>query len=524
MTSTTHYYEANADTFFADTASLDMSSLHEKFLAALPKGGHILDAGCGSGRDAKAFASRGYAVTAFDASPALAGLAARHCGFPVEARTFAEVHEVESYDGVWCCASLLHVPIAEMADTLSRLWRALKPGGAFYLNYKLGRGERTEGGRKFTDVDEAALRSWLSGLAGSRVNDLWTADDLRPLRQDRWVNAIATKLAVSNRKLVTGGSDPFLPHLSTAISGATDIAIAVSFVKVSGLRLLLPDLIAQLRPTDGDARAPGRIRFLTSDYLDVTDPDALRLLSLLQQDGADVRIYVTADDSFHLKAYIFSTSTEGRLVSGTAFIGSSNISKQALQSGLEWNYRVAYPGDEGFLEARERFDHLFAHPRSLPLTHPWIEAYEKRRVPTLRAIAPGSDEQDPPPQPNPVQERALAALTDSREAGFRRGLVVLATGLGKTWLAAFDAERMGARRVLFVAHREEILEQAAETFVRIRRRSRVGFYTGASRDADADVLCASVQTLSRATHLERFAPQHFDYVVIDEFHHAAAAT
>jgi superfamily II DNA or RNA helicase/SAM-dependent methyltransferase len=524
MDSTTKYYEANADTFFAETASANMSSLYENFLARVPAQGHILDAGCGSGRDAKAFTSRGYTVTAFDASPALAELASRHCGFPVHARTFAEVHEVETYDGVWCCASLLHVSLADMGVALSRLWRSLKPGGTLYVSYKLGSGERIHGDRAFTDVDEPTLRSWLADLADSHVADVWLTDDVRPERQDKWVNAIATKSAVRRRKLVTGGHDPFLPHLSTAISGATDIAIAVSFVKTLGLRLLLPDLLAKLRPSDGEAIEPARIRFLTSDYLGVTDPDALRLLSLLQQEGAEVRVYVTADDSFHLKAYVFAKAKEGRLVSGTAFIGSSNISRQALQSGLEWNYRVVYPGDDGFLEAQGRFDELFAHPRTVPLTHAWIEAYEKRRIAPPRAIAPGSDEQEPPPQPNAVQERALEALAETREAGFRRGLVVLATGLGKTWLAAFDAERVGALRVLFVAHREEILEQAAETFVRIRRRARVGLYTGTSRDADADVLCASVQTLSRATHLERFSPQHFDYVVVDEFHHAAAAT
>jgi hypothetical protein len=101
---------------------------------------------------------------------------------------------------------------------------------------------------------------------------------------------------------------------------------------------------------------------------------------------------------------------------------------------------------------------------------------------------------------------------------------VLATGLGKTWLAAFDAVRMGARRILFVAHRQEILSQAAADFRAHPPSQRVGYYTGRSRDADVDVLCASVQTLGRAEHLERFAPQHFDYLVVDEFHHAAAPT
>ena len=112
----------------------------------------------------------------------------------------------------------------------------------------------------------------------------------------------------------------------------------------------------------------------------------------------------------------------------------------------------------------------------------------------------------------------------TRVNGYRRGLIVLATGLGKTWLAAFDAQQMGARKVLFVAHREEILSQAAETFLRIRPHARVGFFMGQVRDTQVDILCASVQTLGRLAHLARFAPQHFDYIVVDEFHHAAAPT
>lgn len=145
-------------------------------------------------------------------------------------------------------------------------------------------------------------------------------------------------------------------------------------------------------------------------------------------------------------------------------------------------------------------------------------------MPLPRAIAPGSLEQEPVPQPHPIQIQALDALDESRSEGYSRGLVVLATGLGKTWLAAFDADRCGARRVLFVAHREEILQQAAQTFLRIRPTAKIGFYMGQHRDVEVDVLCASVQTLSRNAHLERFSPHHFDYIVIDEFHHAAAGT
>ncbi len=523
MTGTQNYYEDEASQFFTSTVSVDLSPLYARFIERLPPGGYILDAGCGSGRDAKFFSGIGFQVHAFDASPALAELASRHCGFPVHVRTFADVDEKSVYDGIWACASLLHVPAAEMPTALARLWIALKPGGSFYCSFKLGAGERVHEGRHFTDADESTLASWLSRLPQAELASIWRTPDARPGRRDEWLNAIVVKAIAPAVKLVTGGSDPFLPHLSRAISGATDIALAVSFVKTLGLKLLLGDLHAALRPNEGDAPA-ARLRVLTSDYLGITDPDALRLLLLLQQEGADVRVFVTQNDSFHLKAYLFARHAEGGAVQGTAFIGSSNISSQALQSGLEWNYRVTYPSDEGFNEAWTRFEELFKHPSTNRLTDAWIEDYERRRIPPPRLVSPGSDEQEPPPIPTQIQNNALEALARTREEGFQRGLVVLATGLGKTWLAAFDVARIGARRVLFVAHREEILRQAAQTFVRIRGGMRIGYYTGTRRDVEADVLCASVQTLARAAHLSKFKPQHFDYIVVDEFHHAEART
>jgi superfamily II DNA or RNA helicase/HKD family nuclease len=520
----TIFYAQNAQAFFDTTAGVDMSALYQKFLSRLPVGSCLLDAGCGSGRDAKAFLGMGYRVTAFDSSAELASLAAVHCGRPVEVRSFADVEEVAIYDGIWCSASLLHVSHDELPQTLQRLWRALRPGGCIYLSFKLGKGERTEGGRKFTDADEDDIRSWVTQLSDLHSIEVWITDDRRPERSEKWINAIVARNR-TEAKLITGRRDHFLPHLSKAIAHASEIDIAVAFIKTTGLRLLIPDLLSAATVVTSDAVGSVRkIRLLTSDYLDVTDPDALRLLLLLKQRGARVRIYNSSGGSFHLKAYIFSTVRGDSLVAGTAFIGSSNISRQALQEGLEWNYRVVYPGDAGFLEARSRFDDLFDDPNSVELTDAWIENYERRRVPLLRGIAPGSQEQEPPPEATSIQREALVALRASRDGGFRRGLVVLATGLGKTWLAAFDSVAMGARRVLFVAHREEILTQAAQTFMRVRPTSRVGLYVGQSRDGEVDVLCASIQTLARAAHLERFAPQHFDYIVVDEFHHAAAAT
>ncbi|MFN5101043.1 MAG: DUF3427 domain-containing protein [Burkholderiaceae bacterium] len=519
MDENTHYYREFASEFFEDTVGVDMSTLQARFTSLLAAGARVLDAGCGSGRDAKAFSLQGFRVSAFDASPELAKLASSHCGFEVSVRTFQEIEEESAYDGIWCCASLLHVAPAEMPLVLSRLWKALVPGGVLYASFKSGIGTRIQNGRRFTDADEAKVTDWLGALPNVERSEFWSTNDQRHDREDKWINVLVKKASKPPHYLVTGDRDHFLPHLSEAISNATHIDLAVAFIKTTGLRLLMPDLLATLACSNDR-----RVRVLTSDYLDVTDPEALRLLLLLQERGAEVRVFVTAGSSFHLKAYIFSRFHQDTLVEGIAFVGSSNISRLALQEGLEWNYRVNYPDDLGFLESRSRFEEIFAHPNTVPLSDSWIEDYERRRIPPPRSVAPGSHEYEVPPEPTAIQNAALGALQETRQQGFRRGVIVLATGLGKTWLAAFDVAQTGARRVLFVAHREEILTQAAETFIRIRHGARVGYYKGRSRDADVDILCASIQTLARAEHLEKFSPQHFDYIVVDEFHHASATT
>lgn len=530
MEETIDFYNRNAAEFFQDTVGVDMTTLHRRFLRKIPDGGSILDAGCGSGRDSRVFKDLGYRVDAFDASNELAALASEYLGQPVTVRSFADIDEIALYDGIWACASLLHIPFCELLTALVRLWVALKPGGTMYLSFKEGQGERKKDGRHFTDLDENALRALLGNLDQIENIDFWQTTDLRPGRTDRWLNVLVQRRHFVRNKLITGGKDfPFLPALLEGIQHASEIDMAVAFTKATGLRLLFADLKEALDPSDESPRHPARIRIITSDYLDVTDPEALRSLMLLQERGAQVRVYESAGSSFHMKAYIF-VRHEGRAVQGVAYVGSSNISRQALQDGLEWNYRIEASSTDkstehsGFMEIRSRFEELFADPRAVPLSHLWIEAYEQRRRPTPMAIAPGSNEYEPPPKPNSIQEEALAALDKTRAEGYRRGLVVMATGLGKTWLAAFDIQQMNAKRVLFVAHREEILFQAETTFLRIRPHARVGFYTGQVKDQEVDILCASVQTLGKLEHLSLFPPRHFDYVVIDEFHHASAPT
>lgn len=520
LDSTLAYYHANAEAFFSETLGVDMLPLHERFLQSLPAGAHILDVGCGSGRDSAAFSARGYRVTAFDACAPLVELARNHTGLPIAHRGFADINESACYDAIWACASLLHLPENELRIALAALWQALKPGGRVYLSFKYGDGERTLGGRHFTDATEARVEEWLQDIPEIESTEIWITDDQRPDRKERWLNALIRRHSVSAQKLVIGGRDhPFLPQLSQAIAHADEIDMTVAFIKSSGLRLLLPDFQDALQRTTRDK--PVRLRILTSDYLDVTDPEALRMLMLLLAQGAQIKVFETGEQGFHMKAYLFAHFRDNQL-HGTAFIGSSNISRQALTDGLEWNYRIDFPGDDGFIEARARFETLFANPQAIVLSDPWIDAYAARRKPIPLPVSLGQKDDDPPPEPTDIQRQALSALVQTRYQGYRRGLVVLATGLGKTWLAAFDVQQALARRVLFVAHREEILTQAATTFLRIRPQARIGFYSGRQRDSEVEVLCASIQTLCRSEHLNQFATDHFDYIVVDEFHHAAA--
>lgn len=186
------YYDENAQTFFDSTVSVDVSTLHAPFLRHLPKCAKILDAGCGSGRDAKAFLAAGHEVVAFDASPELVRLARAHTGLPVELKSFSEVDSIAEFDGIWACASLLHVPRLDLPGVLSALRKALKPDGVFYLSFKYGTETRTVAGRTFTDVDENELTQ-LAVDAGFEIVEAWITEDVRPDRRERWTNAVLRK-------------------------------------------------------------------------------------------------------------------------------------------------------------------------------------------------------------------------------------------------------------------------------------------------------------------------------------------
>jgi 2-polyprenyl-3-methyl-5-hydroxy-6-metoxy-1,4-benzoquinol methylase len=187
------YYDENASAFFADTVGADMGAQHARFLRHVRPGGRILDAGCGSGRDALAFAGAGFEVTAIDASAEMAKLASRHIGLLVRQMTFADIRWKGAFDGIWASASLLHIRRAELPETIWRLVTALRPEGVLFASFKEGLTEREHRGRHFTDMAIEGLGALLRD-GGLTVVDEWVSGDVRPGRaEERWVSAIGRR-------------------------------------------------------------------------------------------------------------------------------------------------------------------------------------------------------------------------------------------------------------------------------------------------------------------------------------------
>lgn len=190
---TIRYYDEHAEAFVAGTENADMRECRERFLHYLKPGQKILDAGCGSGRDVIAFREAGYEVDAFDASAEICRIASEKTGIAVKQLRFEDIDGADQYDGIWACASLLHVKPADLPDVLRRLYRLLKTEGILYVSFKYGSGEREKNGRYFHDLTEDACGELLTE-AGFSMKERFMTQDVRSGRnQEKWVNAIAGK-------------------------------------------------------------------------------------------------------------------------------------------------------------------------------------------------------------------------------------------------------------------------------------------------------------------------------------------
>ena len=191
---TLEYYDRNASNFASGTANADMADTRSRFTASLPLNGLILDLGCGSGRDAKAFLEAGFRVEAVDGSEELCSIATEYTGIPVKQMLYNELDAQNQYDGIWACASILHLPKTELADVLRRIEEALKPQGILYASFKYGDFEGLRNGRYFTDFTEESLKAFWSQATSMQVFDLWITHDVRPGREEeRWINLLARR-------------------------------------------------------------------------------------------------------------------------------------------------------------------------------------------------------------------------------------------------------------------------------------------------------------------------------------------
>lgn len=368
-----------------------------------------------------------------------------------------------------------------------------------------------------------------------------------------------------NLNCITGNNDHLYKHIKQSFYKAKSIDIIVSFLMESGVKLLRKDL-----EEISNKNIP--IRILTGNYLNITQPSALYLIKDILGDNVDLRFYNDTKRSFHPKAYIFEYEGGGEI-----FIGSSNLSKSALTEGIEWNYRIdQHKNIDDYKYFKDMFDDLF-YNESIIVNDQELEAYSKtwKRPKVYSNIGVDEFKKDVKEENNVVstfeprgaQIEALYELRKTREAGNDKGLVVAATGIGKTYLAAFDSREFN--RVLFIAHREEILKQAYETFKTIRIDKRIdknivlvdnniesydylqnkketplkvsenieiedykrcekefnmGFFMNSQRDTNKDIIFASVQSLGKEAYLNEdyFERDYFDYIVVDEFHHAVS--
>lgn len=319
--------------------------------------------------------------------------------------------------------------------------------------------------------------------------------------------------------VMTGDSDKRMQlyyQLINSLKKAESVDIIVSFLMESGVKMLLRELERALE-------RGAKIRILTGNYLGITQPSALYLIKRKLGNQVDLRFYNDRNRSFHPKSYIFHYADNSEI-----YIGSSNISRSALTSGIEWNYRFSSKKDTLNYEKFFRtFEELFEN-HSIIIDEEELKRYSKNWH--KPAVFKDLDRYDISSdadtkvrilyEPRGAQIEALCALEDTRAEGAKRALVQAATGVGKTYLAAFDSQKYA--RVLFVAHKEEILNQAAISFRNVRNSDDYGFFDQREKCINKSVIFASVATMGKAEYLSEqyFAADYFDYIVIDEFHHA----
>ncbi|MEG0918559.1 MAG: phospholipase D-like domain-containing protein [Anaerovoracaceae bacterium] len=283
-----------------------------------------------------------------------------------------------------------------------------------------------------------------------------------------------------------------MQYLKISFAMADSIDIVVSFLIETGVELLLEDIQKAL---DRNVK----VRILTGNYLGITQPSALYLLKGKFGDKIELKFYNDRSRSFHAKAYIFHYENHNEI-----YVGSSNMSKSALTSGIEWSYKFTDKQDgKNYIPFMETYNDLYNN-HSILVNNEILKSYADnwQRPAVYKDIMklpdnPTVDDSNVVEliKPRGAQIEALYALDQIRKEGANKSLVLAATGVGKTYLAAFDS--MKYKKILFVAHRKEILNQASRSFATVHKSNNIGFFNSNEKSTDKDMIFASVSTLGK---------------------------
>lgn len=319
-----------------------------------------------------------------------------------------------------------------------------------------------------------------------------------------------TQFLTNNKLIVNSEKGNLLDELKRCLSECEKFYFSVAFINFSGLQLLL-DSFKELE----EKGVKGKI--LTSTYLNFTQPKALERINKFN--NIDLKIFVaTNEKGFHTKAYIFENKNEYKII-----IGSSNITQRALKSNVEWNIKVVSKKDNSFTrEVLEEYISLWEVTSIVD--DDFLDSYsnflkEIKKNQGNKSLEFNSYELI---KPNHMQKRAMDNLNRLRASGEEKALVIAATATGKTYMSAFDAISYKPEKLLFLVHREEILRDAEITFKKLVKNKDIttGLLTGTSKELGAKYLFSTVQSMNN--QLENFKQDEFEYIIVDEAHHASS--
>ncbi|MFC3420309.1 DUF3427 domain-containing protein [Salinicoccus hispanicus] len=322
------------------------------------------------------------------------------------------------------------------------------------------------------------------------------------------------------RMIINSKEENVLSSMLDEMEVCDSFSISVAFITEGGLATLKTTLHELAK-----RNVKGRI--ITSTYLNFNKPKVFKALLGIP----NIEVRVTGKEGFHAKGYVFRNRHYTSM-----FIGSSNLTDAALKKNYEYNLKLTSLENGAVIQHfNSQFEVLWND--SAPVDDAWVDAYAQSYVeePMQRKVLEVIEDRSkyryrgaegPVIKPNAMQHEALNALDQLRQTGKDKGLVVSATGTGKTYLAAFDVQQFRPGRMLFLAHREQILDKSRNDFSNLLEGSQsdFGIFSGNQKTMDTKYLFATVQTLSREDNLKHFDPDDFDYIIVDEAHRSGADT